>query len=241
MNPLIAREARTRALLALEDGTTMAGLSCGASGEAFGEVVFNTSMAGYQEMLTDPSYAGQILTLTYPQVGNYGVNADDLQSLGRAAAGLVVRDMCHTPSHWQAMASLPEYLRMRGVVAIEGVDTRALTLAIRSHGAMRAATSTTDLDPESLVRRVRAYPSISSRNLVGEVSPRGVRNVAADPDAAAERAARGLPTPRVVVYDCGMKRGIELALIAQGIDLTIVPFDTDAETVLATGDRKSVV
>ena len=132
MNLLVSEGSQPLALLALEDGTCFCGRACGASGEAFGEVVFNTSMVGYQEIVTDPSYAGQIVTLTYPQVGNYGVSEAAMQSSGTALRGLVVRDLCHTPSNWQSVCAFPDFLRDHGVIAIEGVDTRALTLRIRS-------------------------------------------------------------------------------------------------------------
>ena len=193
MNPLVDDGSTPRALLALEDGSTFFGLSAGAEGESFGEVVFNTSMTGYQEIVSDPSYAGQIVTLTYPQVGNYGVSDEAMQSESLHLRGLVVRDMCRTPSSWTSAGSLPELLRKHGVVAIEGVDTRALTLTIRDKGAMRAAVSTVDLDPESLVARVKASPRISEHNFVPDVSPRSER---VEP-AAGERARR------VVAYDCG--------------------------------------
>ncbi len=202
------------------------GRSAGAEGETFGEVVFNTSMVGYQEIVSDPSYAGQIVTLTYPQVGNYGVNEHDMQADRLHLAGLVVHDMCHTPSNWQSVGSLPGLLAERGVVAIEDVDTRALTIAIREGGAMRAAISTIDLDPESLVARVRTSPSISEHNFVADVStpePYVVPGVDAD----------GQPPLRVVAYDCGEKRGIARRLSAVGCEVTVVPWDTPAEDVLA--------
>ncbi|MHB9004227.1 MAG: carbamoyl-phosphate synthase domain-containing protein, partial [Coriobacteriia bacterium] len=129
---------RTRALLALEDGSLFPGWSCGAPGEAGGEICFNTSMSGYQEVLTDPSYAGEIVTMTMPHIGNYGVNGADAESRAVFASGLVVREMCRTPSNWRAEESLPDFLLTQGVVAIEGVDTRQLTRHIRERGAMRA-------------------------------------------------------------------------------------------------------
>ena len=221
---LLVSEGRLPALLALEDGTTFAGWSAGAAGEAFGEVVFNTSMTGYQEILSDPSYAGQIVTLTYPQVGNYGVCDEDFQATRLHLRGLVVRDMCHTPSNWRAIMSLPDLLRSRAVVAIEGVDTRALTLRIRGGGAMRAAISTTDLDPASLVARVRQSPGISDRNYVEVVSCA----------AAYCETAHGKATLRVVAYDCGMKKGIADGLAAQGCEVRMVPWDTPAREALAT-------
>ena len=155
MNLLVGEargSAAPRALLALEDGTVFAGYAAGAEGETFGEIVFNTSMTGYQEIVTDPSYAGQIVVLTYPQIGNYGVAAAVAQAGQAHLRGLVVRDLCRTPSNWTSEGGLREMLAAAGIVSIEGVDTRALTLDIRDNGAMRAAISTTDLDPEHLVR-----------------------------------------------------------------------------------------
>ncbi len=233
MNLLVSEGSQPPALFALEDGTHFCGRACGAVGEAFGEVVFNTSMVGYQEIVTDPSYAGQIVTLTYPQVGNYGVSDAVMQSGGTALRGLVVRDLCHTPSNWQSAGSFPDFLRERGVVAIEGVDTRALTLCIRSAGAMRAAISTVDLDPESLVARVAASPAISTHNFVADVSPRQGRVVPPAPDVSRAREEAGRPPLRVVAYDCGMKRGIEEGLAAVGCEVTVVPFDTPASRVLS--------
>ena len=228
MNPLASRDTLPHALLALEDGSSYYGFACGAMGEAFGEVVFNTSMVGYQEIVTDPSYAGQIVTLTYPQVGNYGVSDEAMQSTGTALKGLVVRDMCHTPSHWQSLGSFPDFLRAH--LAIEGVDTRALTLRIRSSGAMRAAISTVDLDPESLVARVAASPAISAHNYVADVSPRQERKLAACSFSAVESPEEPL---RVVAFDCGEKRGIEKGLVAAGCEVIAVPFDTPASRVRA--------
>lgn len=233
MNPLALKDAPLPALLALEDGTCLQGYACGAQGEAFGEVVFNTSMVGYQEIVTDPSYAGQIVTLTYPQVGNYGVSELAMQSAGTALKGLVVRDMCHAPSHWQSAGSFPDFLRSHNVVAIEGVDTRALTLRIRNAGAMRAAISTVDLNPESLVARVAASPAISAHNYVADVSPRQEREVPADAQALKKRLSAGKPALHVIAYDCGEKRGIEDELSATGCMVTVVPFDTSASRVLS--------
>ena len=230
---LLVSDAERPALMALEDGTHFCGRACGAVREAFGEVVFNTSMVGYQEIVTDPSYAGQIVTLTYPQVGNYGVSEAAMQSDGTALRGLVVRDMCHTPSNWQSAGSFPDFLRDRGVVAIEGVDTRALTLRIRTAGAMRSVISTVDLDPTSLVARVCASPAISAHNFVADVSPRQECTVPTRGDAAAARSQAGPGILRVVAYDCGMKRGIEEGLADAGCEVRTVPFDTPAARVLA--------
>ena len=222
MNPLIDDGSTPRALLALEDGSVFEGLSCGAAGETFGEVVFNTSMVGYQEIVSDPSYAGQIVTLTYPQVGNYGVCEEVMQSPELYLRGLVVRDMCRTPNNWTSTGSLPELLSNHGVVAIEGVDTRALTLTIRDKGAMRAAISTVDLDPESLVARVRASERNSEHNFVPDVSRKEIVTL----------PAQGERRFRVVAFDCGVKQGILDGLTSRGCEVTVVPWDTPAEKVL---------
>ena len=222
MNPLIDDGSTPRALLALEDGSVFEGLSCGAAGETFGEVVFNTSMVGYQEIVSDPSYAGQIVTLTYPQVGNYGVCEEVMQSPELYLRGLVVRDMCRTPNNWTSTGSLPELLSNHGVVAIEGVDTRALTLTIRDKGAMRAAISTVDLDPESLVARVRASERISEHNFVPDVSRKEIVTL----------PAQGERRFHVVAFDCGVKQGILDGLTSRGCEVTVVPWDTPAEKVL---------
>lgn len=194
MNLLVDGGRHPEALLALEDGTCFRGRSCGARGETFGEVVFNTSMVGYQEIVSDPSYAGQIVALTYPQVGNYGVNEIDMQAPVLHLRGLVVHDMCYTHSNWQSVGNLPDFLESRGVIAIEDVDTRALTLRIREGGAMRAAISTVDLDPQSLVARVRASEPISSHNFVADVSTD--RPCVVNPRS-------GKVAHRVVALDCG--------------------------------------
>ena len=159
------------ALLALEDGSFFFGHSCGAPGESAGELVFNTSMTGYPEIITDPSYRGQIVTFTYPLIGNYGVNSEDAESPKPQLSGVIVRSMCAEPSSWRSRESLPDYLRRHRVVAIEGVDTRALTRKLRSSGVMRAVVSTKDLDPESLVAKARRSAGLAGRDLVAEVTP----------------------------------------------------------------------
>lgn len=224
MNPLVATNA-VPALLALEDGSFYEGLSCGAAGETFGELVFNTSMSGYQEVITDPSYAGQVVTFTYPQIGNYGICAAVNQSSGISLAGIVVCDMCHTPSNWQSEQSLPDYLKANDIVAIECIDTRQLTLKIREAGTMRCAISTTDLDPESLIKKVQASPSISETNWVAEVStPTSYEALSTN----AERDPK-----RVVALDCGEKQGILQGLQAVGCNVTVMPWDTTPEDILA--------
>jgi len=224
VNLLVDEGKHPKALLALEDGTVFEGRSCGAAGETFGEVVFNTSMVGYQEIVSDPSYAGQIVTFTYPQVGNYGVNAIDMQRDVLHLRGVVVHDMCYTPSNWQCVQSFPNFLEERGVVAIEGVDTRALTLHLREAGAMQGAISTLDTDPASLVARVKAAPRIGDHNYVADVSTDEPLTFA---------PAQGAAAHRVVAYDCGEKTGIAKRLAAVGCEVTMVPWDTPSEDVLA--------
>ena len=222
-----------RALLALEDGTVFEGRSCGAAGEVTGEVCFNTSLVGYLEVLTDPSYAGQIICMTYPQIGNYGVAEDDVQRTRVHARGLVVRDMCATPSSWRSDLSLPEFLAREGIVCIEGVDTRALVRHIREHGAMTGVLSTEDADAASLVAKAQAAPRLEGQNLVQGVSDaEGVRTAppaghgfAQAPAAAASR--------HVVAYDCGVKDSILENLVRAGCRVTCVPWDVPAEEVLA--------
>src|SRR6187401_30850 len=159
------------AKLALEDGTVFSGASFGSSGEVDGEVCFNTSMTGYQEILTDPSYRGQIVTMTYPQIGNYGVNAEDVESQRPHLAGFIVREHSRTRSNFRAEQSLSEYLREWGIVAIESIDTRALVRRLRSRGALKGVLSTTDLNEESLVAKAKASPGLVGRDLVREVLP----------------------------------------------------------------------
>ena len=216
----------TEALLALEDGTTFSGSSFGARGERFGEVVFNTGMSGYQEVLTDPSYARQIVVMTAPHIGNYGVNADDAESGGVQVAGFAVREAARRPSSWRSEGSLAGYLEEAGVPGIEGIDTRALTLRIREGGAMRAAISTEDLVPESLVARVREEPGMEGADLAAGVStsePYEAREVVGP---ASEARGRVL---RVAAWDWGLKRNILRRLAATGIEATVLPARAPAE------------
>lgn len=208
-----------RALLALEDGKTFLGRSVGSPGEAFGELVFNTGMTGYQEVLTDPSYRGQIVVMTYPEVGIYGVNSEDVESFRVQAAGFVVHRAVRRPSSWRAALPFTDYLEEAGIVAMEGVDTRALTRHIREQGTMRGGISTEDLDPGSLVRRVRGSPHLAGRDLVAEVSPRSV--LPADGDG-----------PHVVLVDCGAKGGIVRELRRRGFKVTRVPYDIHPQKLL---------
>ncbi|MGD9856583.1 MAG: glutamine-hydrolyzing carbamoyl-phosphate synthase small subunit, partial [Planctomycetaceae bacterium] len=159
------------AKLALADGTVFAGAHFGAEGEVYGEVVFNTSMTGYQEILTDPSYNGQIVTMTYPLIGNYGVNPEDVESGGLSLRGFIVRELCREPSNFRSTQSLDEYLREHGVIGLEGIDTRALVRRIRVHGAMTGVLSTTDLNDASLVAKAQSSPGLVGKDLVREVMP----------------------------------------------------------------------
>ena len=220
----------TKALLVLEDGTAFVGRSFGASGETFGEVVFNTSMSGYQEVLTDPSYHKQIVTMTYPHIGNYGVNPNDAESAKVRVAGFVVREAVRSYSNHLATQSLPDYLADAGVVGIEGIDTRRLTRHIRSLGAMRGAISTLDLDPGSLCTRVLETPRMDGWNLVDPVTTASPYRAA---DAVGESA-----TParfRVAAYDYGIKYNILRLLGDAGCDVTVFPASHPADELLREG------
>lgn len=229
---------RRRALLVLEDGTTFPGLACGATGEAAGEAVFNTSMCGYEEVLTDPSYAGQIITMTSPHIGNYGVNAADAESRGVFARGLVVRELSRVASSWRAAEPLARMLERLGVVAIEGVDTRRLTRHIRERGAMRAVISTVDLDAASLTAKARAAEPLAGRDLVAEVAVResyawgqGTPPGCVAPVEAAVPPAE--PRYRVVAFDSGVKFNILRRLAQEGCEVLVVPPTTSAAEALA--------
>jgi len=225
-----------KAMLALEDGTVYEGESFGADGECDGEVVFNTSMTGYQEILTDPSYKGQIVTMTYPLIGNYGVNAADVESSGPQAAGFVVKEYCDVPSNWRAAEPLGGYLARHGIVGIQGVDTRALTRHIRTQGAMRSVLSTQDLDPNSLVSKAKASPGLVGRDLVKEVTckePYHWTEGLYDMLKSEARLPQGEPRYRVAAYDFGIKRNILRYLVERGCDVTVFPADTPAEQLLA--------
>ncbi len=224
------------AMLVLEDGAAFSGTACAAEGEAFGEICFNTSLEGYLEVITDPSYAGQIITMTYPQIGNYGVNLEDVQSAKPACRGLVVRDMCQEPSNWRCDVPLPRFLEDNGIIAIEGVDTRALVRHVRDAGAQRAVISTVDTDVESLLAKVRASASIVGENLAATVSCDAVHPFDAASLPASQAFAIAAPESakhKVVAYDCGAKLSILQNLVRCGCDLTVVPWDTPAEDVLA--------
>jgi carbamoyl-phosphate synthase small subunit len=222
----------TDALLVLEDGSAFRGRAFGADGEAFGEAVFNTAMCGYQEVLTDPSYSGQIVTMTAPHQGNYGVNGEDPESDRVRVAGFVVREAGRRPSSWRSQRSLSEELAAAGVVGIEGIDTRRLTLRIRFAGAMRAGLSTRDLDPSSLVERVRQQPGMQGADLAASAST-GEAYPASDLVGPATLVDGR--TFQVAAYDFGMKHNILRLLAAGGCETTVVPARTRAREVLADG------
>lgn len=234
----VSPDIRSRAVLVLEDGATFEGWSCGAPGETFGEAVFNTSMTGYQEVLTDPSYTGQIVTMTFPHIGIYGVNASDVESRGVFAAGFVVRELSEVASNWRAEETLGAYLRRLGVVAIEGVDTRRLTRHLREAGAMRAVLSTLDLDHESLRAKVRASASLVGRDLVSDVGVAERYVWGTEAPAGSELPVdtgvlSGAPRYRVVAYDSGLKYNIMRQLTEAGCEIIVVPPTTSAEEALA--------
>jgi carbamoyl-phosphate synthase small subunit len=224
----------TIAKLALEDGTVYTGRSFGAAGERFGEVVFNTSMTGYQEVLTDPSYKGQIVTMTYPHIGNYGVNQEDEESRRPQVEGFVVRELARHPSNFRSHKSLPEYLAENGIPGIEGIDTRALVRRIRVRGAMTGVLSTTDLDDAALVRKARAAPNMIGRDLVKEVVPDKSFEWT---DGQSHALTKHVLPPRpvrhhVVAIDYGMKWNIPRYLVQVGCRVTVVPGTAPASEVL---------
>lgn len=211
------------AILMLEDGRTFAGEAYGAAGTAFGEVVFNTSMTGYQEVITDPSYAGQIITMTYPLIGNYGTNSADQESPIAHAAGLVLYEPSPIYSNWRATESLEAYLRRNEVVAISGIDTRALTRHIRSAGAMRGAIAPASVDRDELLEQIRAQPAIEELDLATEVSTTTLYVV----PAVGERRHH------VLAYDFGVKSQSLQLLAERGCEITVLPAETPADEILA--------
>ncbi len=222
------------AKLALVDGTVYTGLGFGAQGEVFGEVVFNTSMTGYQEILTDPSYKGQIVTMTYPQIGNYGVNDEDVESARPYVEGFIVKEYLDFPSNWRAKKSLNEYLRENGIVGIQGIDTRALTRHLRDFGAQPGVITTKVIKPESVVASARALPKMSGLDLVKEVTcAKAYTWDQGDWDLKTGYGGKASSRYLVVAYDYGIKRNILRLLTSAGCDVTVVPATMSAEEVLA--------
>ena len=212
--------------IALEDGLVFEGESFGAAGQKAGEVVFNTSMTGYQEVLTDPSYKGQIVAMTYPLIGNYGINPDDVESGGPKVEGFVIREYCPYPSNWSSTGNLGDYLTQHGIIALSGIDTRALTRHIRTAGAMRAVIAAGEYGCDSLVEDARSSPGLIGRDLVREVT-------CEESYIWANGNAIESDAPHVVVYDFGVKLNILRCLAASGCKITVVPARTEAEDVLA--------
>lgn len=202
-----------KALLALENGFTLEGESFTGEFETGGEVIFNTGMTGYQEILTDPSYCGQLVCLTYPLIGNYGITHEDMESGKIHMKALLVKECCKEPSNWRSFMSLPDFMKEQGVPGMEGLDTRALTIQLRSKGSMRCMISTRDLDPESLTAKARALPGMEGQNLVPFVAAKApyvflrnaVQTVSADKNGRLPFVGSGL---RLVVYDYGIKWNI---------------------------------
>jgi len=234
-----------QALLALEDGLVLRGRSFTGPGEALGEVVFNTSMTGYQEILTDPSYKGQIVTMTYPMMGNYGVNVEDIESAGIQVEGFIVKEYHRRPSNWRAQGDLAEYLRAAGKLGVEGFDTRALTKRLRQVGAMRGIVSTEDLDPKRLVRRVKEeVPDMNGLDLVplvtckapywwDEMIVEGGGKSSEIPSIELSTLWRQRSGKKVVLYNYGVKFNILRSLKARGLEVLVVPAATPAVEVLA--------
>ncbi len=229
--------SETIAKLALEDGTVYQGVSIGAEGEIDGEVVFNTSMTGYQEILTDPSYRGQIVTMTYPMIGNYGVNGDDVESPKPQVSGFIVREASRIESNYRSSGSLQDYLQRHRIQAVAGIDTRALVRRIRNLGAMRGILSTTDLNDASLVEKAKRSPGLVGRDLVREVIPEQAKNWN-EKLYSLDRATNGQPStsgkqPKVVCLDYGMKWNIARHLAERGNEVKVLPGTATAADVMA--------
>ncbi len=223
-----------KAVLLLEDGTFFEGQAFGAAGQRCGEVVFNTSMSGYQEILTDPSYHEQIVTMTYPLIGNCGTNPEDWESRKLFVAGFIVKENCPYPSNWRSGATLDEYLKKSGVVGLAGIDTRKLVRHIRTQGAMRGIISSTETDAKRLAQQLQEYPGLVGRDIVKDVTvekpypwKEGVVNVL-NPDRTTPPAKY-----KIVAFDFGIKQNILRLLVSHGCEVTVVPAQTTAKEVLA--------
>lgn len=242
---------KKKAVLALENGTVFEGYNFGAEGESVGEVVFNTGMTGYQEVLTDPSYHRQIVTMTYPLIGNYGVNPEDYESDRPYVAGFVVKEYCPYPANYRMTETLGDFLARFNIIGIEGIDTRELVRIIREKGAMRGVLSTADLDHDSLVAKAKASPGMVGADLVSEVTCSEPYYVLETPESVAKREKvreiKGYhadfrrvnkeefdasPLPSVTAYDYGIKYNIIRKLLARGLKVRVVPASMSAEDVL---------
>ncbi|HPS55705.1 MAG TPA: glutamine-hydrolyzing carbamoyl-phosphate synthase small subunit [Sedimentisphaerales bacterium] len=222
-----------KAILLLEDGTIFEGVSFGAKGQKCGEVVFNTSMTGYQEILTDPSYNEQIITMTYPLIGNYGTNPSDWESQKVFASGFIVKENCPSPSNWQNDNSLSNYLEASNVVGLQGIDTRMLVRHIRTKGAMKGIISSTDLSIVSLKKKLESYPGLVARDIVKDVTvkksynwTKGVVDVLTGKEQKSEKKYK------VIAFDFGIKQNILRILSSAGCDVRVVPANTSAKQVL---------
>ena len=225
------------AKLALADGTVYSGTAFGASGEVFGEVCFNTSMTGYQEILTDPSYCGQIVAMTYPLIGNYGVNPEDTESRSLFLRGFVVRELCQQPSNFRSSQSLADYLKQANVIGIEGIDTRSLVRRLRNRGAMTGVLSTIDLDDASLIKKAQSSPDIVGRDLVKEVMPAQAFDWTEGLSPIGKSGSSSTPSDsvefHVVAIDYGMKWNILRHLKNLNCRVTVVPGTSTAAEVLS--------
>lgn len=223
-----------KAILALADGRVFHGQHIGSEGETFGEVVFNTSLSGYQEILTDPSYCGEIVTMTYPLIGNCGINSEDVESDRPHLSGLVVKECSEYPSNWRSEMTLNEYLKINNIVGIQGIDTRALVKHIRDHGAQTGVISSTDLDVDSLVAKAKQAPTIVGLDLVKEVTTDKPYSWTESLWDLKEGYQSNTATPKykVVAYDFGIKRNILRNLVAANCEVTVVPATMPADEVL---------
>jgi carbamoyl-phosphate synthase small subunit len=233
------------AVLVLGDGKVYKGLSCGAHGESVGEVVFNTSMSGYQEILTDPSYTGQMVTFTYPHIGNVGVNENDIESDKPHVSGLIVREMCDKPSNYRATDSLPNYLRKNNIVAISGIDTRALVLHLRTNGSQMGIIKTSeinfsDIEIKELIQKAKIIPSIEGQDLVPNVSTENIYQWREGPWSFSEKKGDSFSQfndselknrPHLVAIDFGIKKNILRLLTGEGFRVTVVPAKTSPEKI----------
>ena len=226
-----------RAILALADGTFFEGEHFGATGEAIGEVVFNTSMTGYQEIATDPSYYGQIVTMTYPLIGNYGVNSSDQESSNPKASGFVVREYSSYHSNWRSQGSFGDYLKSNNIIGIHGVDTRALTKRLRLHGVIDGIISTQEFDAQTLVEKARTFGGMTGKDFVQKVTCQNIYKAALEPNSDFYRTHRlssdSNQCKKVVAIDFGIKNNILRQLISHGCEVTVVPANTSTDDILA--------
>jgi carbamoyl-phosphate synthase small subunit len=243
----MTKQKMIKAFLVLADGTLFEGWSFGAEGETIGEVVFNTSMTGYQEILTDPSYKGQRVAMTYSQIGNYGINYEDIESSFPNVEGFIAKEFFDFSSNWRSQKNLAQYLREHNKVGIHGIDTRALTKHLRDNGVQMGIISTTDLNPYSLQEKVQKHPGISAFDLVKEVTTKKsykwtkgiwklqkpeVRSQKSEEENNSKFKTQNVKLKKVVVYDFGIKMNILRHLFTAGFDVTVVPAQTPAEEAL---------